>query len=52
MIEKYYKLLNKEMLFMKVIPQDKDMIVDFTCGIWRLCDNNIIMESLDGSYIW
>ena len=37
---------------MKVISQDKDMIVDFTCGIWKLCDNNIIMESLDGSYAW
>ena len=37
---------------MKVISQDKDMIVDFTCGIWRLCNNNIIMESLDGSYVW
>ena len=37
---------------MKVIPQDKDMIVDFTCGIWRLCNNNIIMESLNGSYVW
>ena len=37
---------------MKVISQDKDMIVDFTCGIWKLCDNNIIMESLDGSYVW
>lgn len=37
---------------MKVISQDKRMIVDFTCGVWRLCDNNIIMESLDGSYVW
>ena len=37
---------------MKVISQDKHMIVDFTCGIWKLCDNNIIMESLDGSYVW
>ena len=37
---------------MKVISQDKDMIVDFTCGIWRLCNNNIIMESLNGSHVW
>ena len=37
---------------MKVIPQDKDMIVDFTCGVWRLCNNNIIMESLNGSHVW
>ena len=37
---------------MKVISQDKHVIVDFTCGIWRLCDNKIIMESLDGSYVW
>ena len=37
---------------MKVISQDKHMIVDFTCGIWRLYDNTIIMGSLDGSYVW
>ena len=37
---------------MKVISQDKHMIVDFTCGIWRFYDNTIIMESLDGSYVW
>ena len=37
---------------MKVISQDKDMIVDFTCGVWKLCDNNIIIESLDGSHVW
>ena len=37
---------------MKVIPQDKDMIVDFTCGFWSLYDNTIIMGSLDGSYVW
>lgn len=37
---------------MKVISQDKHMIVDFTCGIWKLYDNTIVMESLDGSYVW
>ena len=37
---------------MKVISQDKHMIVDFTCGIWRLYNNTIVMDSLDGSYIW
>ena len=37
---------------MKVISQDKHIIVDFTCGIWRLYDNTITMNTLDGSYVW